>query len=108
MGRSRLPFSARQCISLSWIIATCIFFALFLLGGFHVYLLLTNQTTIEFHTNLARKDQARRRGEYYRNPYDLGRSRNFKQVFGPDDFFTFRWALPYLANPPTGDGITFT
>jgi len=105
--KSKLKFSARQCVSLSWIIATCIFFALLLLGGFHVYLMLSNQTTIEFHTNLTRKEQARKRGEYYRNPYDLGRSRNFKEVFGPDEFFTFRWALPYLANPPTGDGITY-
>lgn len=105
--KSKLSFSARQCVSLCWIIGTCITFALMLLGGFHVYLLLTNQTTIEFHTNMGKKDQARRRGEYYRNPYDLGRSRNFKQVFGPDEFFTFRWALPYLARAPAGDGITY-
>merc|ERR1719313_2153220 len=95
--RSKLSFGARQCVSLSWIIATCILFALLLLGGFHVYLVLTNQTTIEFHTNMTNKDKARRRGEFFRNPYDLGRPRNFKQVFGPHDFCTFRWALSWLS-----------
>lgn len=105
--RSKLNFSARQCISLCWIIATCILFALFLLGGFHVYLVLTNQTTIEFHTNLSSKDKARKRGEFYRNPYDLGRVKNFKQVFGPSDLCSFRWALSCLAQPPNGDGMSY-
>jgi palmitoyltransferase len=105
--RSKISFSGRQSISLCWIIATCILFALMLLGGFHVYLVLTNQTTIEFHTNMQMKDKARRRGEYFRNPYDLGRSRNFKQVFGPNDFFTFRWALSWLSQPPVGDGVNY-
>jgi len=105
--RSRLSFGARQCISLCWIIATCILFALMLLGGFHVYLVLTNQTTIEFHSNLSRRDQTRRRGEYFRNPFDLGRARNFKQVFGPSDFCSFLWAFSFLAQPPVGDGISY-
>merc|ERR1712146_152511 len=99
--------NARQSVSLCWVIATCILVALCLLGGFHVYLLLTNQTTIEFHTNLANRDRARRRGEYFRHPYDLGRPRNFKEVFGPSDFWSFRWALPFLASPPLGDGLSY-
>lgn len=104
---SKLSFSGRQCVSLCWIIGTCILFALMLLGGFHLYLVLTNQTTIEFHTNLNNKDQARRRGEYYGNPYDLGRSRNFKQVFGPSEIRGFRWSLSWLAQGPIGDGMSY-
>lgn len=103
----RMTFQARQCVSLCWIIALCIFLALCILGGFHLYLVLTNQTTIEFHTNMANKSKAKRRGEYYRNPYDLGRRRNFKQVFGPDDFYSLLWAMPYFATPPPGDGMSF-
>lgn len=102
----RLSFNANQCISMCWIIATAILFALSILGGFHVYLLLTNQTTIEFHVNMSKKGEARRRGEIYRNPYNLGRAENFKQVYG-FNFCSFKWALSFLAHPPVGDGTSF-
>jgi len=105
--RSRLRFVDRQCISLSWIIAFCIFIALCLLGGFHVYLVITNQTTIEFHSNSVSKDKAKRKGELWRNPYDLGRRRNFQEVFGPNDFCRGLWLVPYIAKRPLGDGLTF-
>jgi len=100
-------FFDRQCVSLSWLIAACIFFALCFLGSFHLYLALTNQTTIEFHSNMSNKDKARRKGELFRNPYDLGRRRNFRQVFGPNDFCRFLWLLPYAAKRPPGDGTSF-
>merc|ERR1712187_762079 len=97
-----------QIILLSWIISACIFFSLLILGGFHFYLVLTNQTTIEFHTNMSEKDRYKRRGEIYRNPYDLGRVRNFQQVFGPNEIRRFRWLLPYpAAKRPVGDGMQF-
>ena len=57
------------------------------IGGFHLYLVLTNQTTIEFHANMGNRDRARGRGELWRNPYDLGRRRNFQQARPPP-----RWA----------------
>lgn len=103
----RLNFDARQAVSLCWIIAVCIFFALCILGGFHLYLVLTNQTTIEFHGNLTNKSRARMHGEVFRNQYDLGRRRNFKEVFGPNNFYGFLWAVPCIAKPPTGDGMSF-
>merc|ERR1712066_1121052 len=102
LRHSGFDYFGEQCVSLSFIISASISFALCILGGFHLYLVLTNQTTIEFHGNMSNKAKARRRGEYYRNPYDQGRRRNFKQVFGPEDFYSFRWAMPYIAQPPTG------
>jgi len=105
--RSRLRFFDRQCVSLSWIIAFCISIALCLLGGFHVYLVITNQTTIEFHSNSSSKDKAKRKGELFRNPYDLGRRRNFQEVFGPNDFLRGLWLLPFAARRPPGDGLSF-
>ncbi|CAK9041806.1 NFU1 iron-sulfur cluster scaffold homolog [Durusdinium trenchii] len=86
-----------RCISLSWLISLCIFLALCLLGGFHAYLVVTNQTTIEFHINMGNRHAAKRKGEVYRNPYDLGHSRNFQEVFGPNRFLHFLWMMPYLA-----------
>jgi len=72
--------------------------ALAILGGFHAYLVLTNQTTIEFQLNMLRFKEGRKRGEYFRNPYDLGRSRNFQEVFGPNPFWRLRWMLSWLAS----------
>jgi len=106
LRRRRIGRGARQCIVMSFMICCSILLAVCILGGFHVYLVLTNQTTIEFQINLMRRREARKSGEYYRNPYDLGRTRNF-QVFGPNPFCRFRWLLPWLAPPPSGDGLTF-
>jgi len=68
---------------------------------------LSNQTTIEFQTNILRRKEARKNGEYFRNPYDLGRSRNFQQVFGPHRLRQLRWLLSWLAAGPTGDGLQY-
>merc|ERR1712014_420338 len=89
-----------QCVMMSMMLAGVILVALSCLGGMHVYLLLTNQTTIEFQLNLVKRREARSTGVYWRNPYDLGRRRNFQQVFGPNPFYQFRWLLPYASQPP--------
>lgn len=107
-GRRRIGTRAsRQCIMTSFMICCSIFLALCMLGGFHVFLVLTNQTTIEFQTNIMRRKEARRNGEYFRNPYDLGRTRNFQQVFGPNPFCRFRWLLPWMNQPVAGNGLQF-
>lgn len=97
----------RQSIMTSFMICCSILIALCILGGFHIWLVLTNQTTIEFQTNILRRKEARKNGEYFRNPYDLGRTRNFQQVFGPNPFCRLRWLMPYVAQRPSGDGIDF-
>jgi len=107
MVRSRGSAAGRECIMTSFMISCSILIALCILGFFHLYLVLTNQTTIEFQTNMIRRREARRNGEYFRNPYDLGRSRNFQQVFGPNPFCRLKWMLPCIALPPTGDGLQF-
>jgi palmitoyltransferase len=103
----RFGRNARQSIMTSFMIACSILVALSILGGFHFYLVLTNQTTIEFQLNLLHRREARKNGEFFRNPYDMGRRRNFQQVFGPNPFCYFRWMMPYIAAPPTGDGMTY-
>jgi len=102
--------SFRQCVMTSFMICCSIVVALCILGGFHFYLVLTNQTTIEFQINMIRRRESRRNGEFYRNPYDLGRSRNCMEVFGPNRFYGFKWLFPWLPGtlPPTGDGIAFS
>ena len=99
--------SFRNCIMMSFMICASIFAALCVLGGFHFYLILTNQTTIEFQLNIVRRRQCRRNGEFFRNPYDMGRSRNCREVFGPNSLWGLKWMFPYLAEPPTGDGFKY-
>jgi palmitoyltransferase len=97
----------QEYIMMSFLLAASILVALCFLGGMHVYLLLTNQTTIEFQMNLSKRREARSTGVYWRNPYDMGRRRNFQQVFGPNDFCRFSWLLPCIAKTPEGDGMVF-
>eukprot|EP00435_Cladocopium_sp_Y103_P056130 s1804_g18.t2 len=99
--------SFRNYIMMSFMICASIFAALCLLGGFHFYLILTNQTTIEFQINMVRRRQCRRHGEFFRNPYDMGRNRNCQEVFGPNSLWGLKWMFPYLAAPPTGDGLKY-
>eukprot|EP00418_Pyrodinium_bahamense_P059171 CAMPEP_0179177090 /NCGR_PEP_ID=MMETSP0796-20121207/87574_1 /TAXON_ID=73915 /ORGANISM="Pyrodinium bahamense, Strain pbaha01" /LENGTH=90 /DNA_ID=CAMNT_0020880637 /DNA_START=203 /DNA_END=471 /DNA_ORIENTATION=- len=78
--------NSRECILASFLICCTILLALCILGGFHVFLVLTNQTTIEFQSNMEKRLEAWKRWERYRSPYDLGPARNFQQVFGPSRF----------------------
>lgn len=72
--------------------------------GWTGYLLLTNQTTIEFYSNSFDRDK-RWQVAGWENPYDLGSwRRNAEQVFGTGPLWT--WLLPSL-RPPPGDGLVF-
>lgn len=70
-------------IAFSFMLCLSVGLAVLSLGAFHAYLLLTSQTTIEFHGNCANKRRAKQRKTRWRNPYDLGLLRNFQQVYGP-------------------------
>jgi len=57
---------------------------IFCVGGlyfFHLYLLLTNQTTIEYSENDYYKKEAKRNGNVYVNEFDLGYKTNYKMFF---------------------------
>jgi hypothetical protein len=56
--------------------------AVAILGGFHLYLCLTGQTTIEFHGNWINKRKFAKLNKKFTSPYDLGRKRNWQQVYG--------------------------
>eukprot|EP00937_MAST-01D_sp_MAST-1D-sp2_P004624 g4624.t1 len=56
--------------------------AVLCLLAFHVFLILRGETTIEYYQNRNKAKYLRRRGQVFINPYDLGRARNWEQVFG--------------------------
>lgn len=74
------------------------------LGGWHTYLALSGQTTIEFYFNLYQRRAARARGQAWENEYDLGWRTNWHMFFGPSKH-AFAWALP--GGRSVGDGITY-
>merc|ERR1712032_338217 len=77
------------------------------MGGFHVYLVYHNLTTLEFFVSFKgcgkspvedSDDDDERKP--WRNPYNAGVSQNFQQVFGPNPFLRLRWLLPCIALAP--------
>ena len=72
--RTPLTFAFMLCLSIG--------IAISVLGGFHLYLMLTAQTTIEFHGNFAKRRGAARRGSKWNNPYSVGWKNNFRLVYG--------------------------
>lgn len=83
--RPMVPFRhERTLLTLSFMLCTAVGFAVLILGGFHLYLALTAQTTIEFHANYASRRRAKREGHKWQNPYDQGWKKNWQQVYGVD------------------------
>lgn len=64
----------------------------------HGYLVLTNQTTIEFYINWQNSAEAKLRGKPYKNPYDEGSWRkNLRRIFG--DVPWYRHLFPSNMKP---------
>ncbi|MCO5552819.1 hypothetical protein L7F22_006336 [Adiantum nelumboides] len=104
-------------ILFTFVLAIAVFFALSGLFWFHVYLVLSAQTTIDFYAYRRHRQQARfearQRGEKFTTPqntnaYDLGRIQNLRTLF--DRGGAYWWLVMILPHklPPKGDGIHFT
>jgi palmitoyltransferase len=72
----------KTAIGFSFILCLSVGIAVLCLLGFHIYLLFTAQTTIEFHANVAHRRRAKRLRRQWINPYDFGWKRNWQQVYG--------------------------
>jgi hypothetical protein len=58
-------------ISLSFMLCLAVGVAVSCLGGFHLYFILTGQTTTEFHGNWINRSNAKQLGQKWRNPYGM-------------------------------------
>ncbi|KAL7552103.1 hypothetical protein ACHAWF_015315 [Thalassiosira exigua] len=68
----------RTLVAMAFMLCLCLCAAVLCLGGFHLYLVLSAQTTIEFHGNFAK----RKKGGW-KNPYSVGSwKRNWEMVYG--------------------------
>lgn len=74
--------------------------------GFHGFLVLSNQSTIELWSNTADFDRTswRQMVTNLRNPYHLGIYRNLVEVYGEGKWYF--WLLPSTRRPP-GDGMIY-
>jgi len=81
-------------IGIMWCLSALLIFTLFNFIKFHLKLVLENYTTIE---NLEREEGAK-------SKFDLGRRRNWEQVFGVHPWL---WWCPWhtQASRPVGDGV---
>ncbi|WOL18673.1 putative protein S-acyltransferase 16 [Canna indica] len=76
--------------------------ALSVLLGWHIYLILQNKTTIEYHDGVRAMCLAEKVGNVYRHPYDLGIYENLVSVLGPN---IFCWFCPMTKI--VGSGLRF-
>ena len=74
--------SYQSAVTFVFMITLSVAISVGILLCWHVYLTLTNQTTIEYYINYEEANEAKLRGEYYRNPYDMGWRKNLQRVFG--------------------------
>eukprot|EP00521_Asterionellopsis_glacialis_P018034 CAMPEP_0195295066 /NCGR_PEP_ID=MMETSP0707-20130614/16537_1 /TAXON_ID=33640 /ORGANISM="Asterionellopsis glacialis, Strain CCMP134" /LENGTH=494 /DNA_ID=CAMNT_0040356201 /DNA_START=183 /DNA_END=1667 /DNA_ORIENTATION=- len=74
--------SERTAVAFAFMLSLSVGIAVACLLGFHLYLVLTAQTTIEFHGNCAKRKHAKKRKTAWINPYDLGYRSNWEQVYG--------------------------
>lgn len=74
--------SEASAIAFAFMMCFAVGLAVLILLGFHLFLILTGQTTIEFHGNRIKKEECKMRNEVFCNPYDMGWRRNLEQVWG--------------------------
>lgn len=76
--------SEKIFITLCFMLCVAVGIAIAVLGGFHLYLTVSGQTTIEFHAHWNR----RRRDPKFKNPYSVGSYHgNFLRVYGNVPFY---------------------
>jgi len=95
----------RGTVVFTFVITLSVTLAMAFMLGWHLYLVLTGQTTIEFYFNKYKERQAKARGEVWETPYDLGGRKNWQMFFGPGRY-AISWAMP-STSPPPGDGMTY-
>ncbi|CAN6306587.1 unnamed protein product [Urochloa humidicola] len=76
--------SPRTSIIVCGVLLCPLALALMVLLGWHVYLILHNKTTIEYHEGVRAMWLAEKAGNLYHHPYNLGVYENLISVLGPN------------------------
>lgn len=70
--------------------------------GAHAYLVLTNQTTVEYFANTVEARLAAEEGRTWKNPFDKGPHRNLRRVCGHHSLLRMLF-VPTMWVPPMPD-----
>ncbi|XP_059428211.1 probable protein S-acyltransferase 16 isoform X2 [Corylus avellana] len=93
-------FRTAYVISALLVVPLCV--ALSVLLGWHIYLILHNKTTIEYHEGVRAMWLAEKGGNVYSHPYDLGAYENLTTVLGTN---ILSWVCPTSRH--IGSGLRF-
>lgn len=89
----------------AFVLSLAVSVSLFLLFCWHVYLILSGQTTIDVYQNRERAYEARKRGQKFVNAFNLGPKRNWQEAFDVHGrWWWLTWMLPSNA-PKRGNGV---
>jgi len=98
---------AKLSVLFVFVLTLSVFISISLLFFWHVYLVATAQTTIDFYGNRLKKREAKAEGRVWVNEHDLGWRRNWQATFDERGrFWWLMWASPRI-RPHSGDGCSF-
>ena len=106
VGGGGLSTDEKTATLFSTVLAFSIFCAMCLMWFWHIYLVCTAQTTIDYYEFRDLRKEAKRRGTVWRNPHDLGSWRaNWQEVFDEKGrHWWWMWAMPRF-RPHRGSGV---
>lgn len=97
----------RERLSFSVLLSIVMGFSVLSMFAFHTFLVMTNQTSIEFYDNLHYSKVAKSQGRTYTNIFNMGWKNNFYEFLGVP---RGGWMLPSLiphVRPVLGNGYEF-
>jgi len=99
--------ASRGTVMFTFVLTLSVSLALSLMLMWHIYLVFSGQTTIEFYFNRYKAHEASLRKQEYHNEFDLGFKKNFQTFFGLNEkHYWFMWLLPTL-KMVQGDGTWY-
>ena len=83
-------------------------FALLILVIWHGRQISNGETSIEAHINSKENQRYKKMNKIYKNPYNLGRKKNWLRFFGLNDKFDIFAVIVPSARPPIGNGLNWS
>lgn len=96
-----------SCLVYAAFICIGVLVVLGVLTLWHAILITSGETSIEAHINKKERTAHQKRGQFYVNPYDYGKIRNWKQFLGLTKSRGWRYLLLPSTHTPEDDGLNW-